>query len=149
MNRILSSMQWETRVSECYSMIELSRMPSADALAYIKQWIDAELTRKHGKRAVYSQYEQGFVRGMCRARDNRIVRDLVEFCYVENGILFSTHKDSTHRKTEEFYTAGRGCELGNLPSGFFWKGTDKPWFVSGETTPFRGCASTGFGFKAV
>jgi hypothetical protein len=140
MAAILGMMEWETRVADTYSMIESCRMNSADTLAYIRKWIDAELTRKHGSRAVYSQYLQGFVRGMCRARDNRIMRDLVEFCYVENGVLFSTHRESAHRKTEEFYSAGRGCELAGMPSGFFWKGTDKPYFVTGETTAFRGWA---------
>ena len=41
--------------------------------------------------------------------------------------LFSTHRDSTHRKTEEFYSAGKGSELGKLESAHVWKGTDKPY----------------------
>ncbi len=45
------------------------------------------------------------------------------------GILFSTHKQSTHRLTEEFYSAGKGAELGGLPNGIYWRGSDKPYFV--------------------
>lgn len=134
---ILCSRRWEARVHDCYHMIESCQMTSADALAYVKQTIDDELNRKHGARFVYSVYERGFVRGMCRVRDNGIWQ-LVEYCYLGNGVLFSTHKQSTHRLTEEFYSSGRGSELGNLPSGFYWKGTDKPWFSAGETTPVRG-----------
>lgn len=141
MRKILSTLDWETRVGDTYHMVELCHMASAEANTYYAQQIDTELNRKHGTRSVYSAYVKGFVRGMCRTRDNHIMRDLVEYCYVEDGVLFSTHKASTHRSTEEFYSSGRGCELGNLPSGFYWKGTNKPFFRAGETTPFRGSTS--------
>ena len=142
MKTILSTYQWESRVGEVYSALESFRMPSAKHQAYIVERIDVELNRKHGTRSVYSAYVKGFVRGMCRARDNRVMRDLVEFCYVKDGVLYSTHKASTHRSTEEFYSTGRGCELGGLPSGFYWKGTDKPFFMNGDTTAFRGSTAT-------
>lgn len=49
-----------------------------------------------------------------------------------SGVLFSTHRDSTHRKTEEFYAANRGCELPKLEGAHVWKGTASnytPWRV--------------------
>lgn len=139
--KILSLQEWETRVGDTYHMIELCMMPSAQMNEYLRSRIDSELSRKHGTRPVYSQYEQGFVKGLCRARDNRIQRDMMEYCYIKDGVLYSTHRFTTHRSTEEFYQSGRGCELADLPSGFFWKGTDKPFFLSGETTAFRGSTS--------
>ncbi len=142
MLKILSTFDWETRVGDVYHMAELCKMSSADANAYYAKHLYAELGRKHGTRSVYPAYVQGYVRGMCRVRDNRIMRDLVEYCYVQNDVLFSTHKVSTHRSTEEFFASGRGCELADLPSGFYWKGTDKPFFLSGETTPFKGSTAT-------
>lgn len=55
----------------------------------------------------------------------------LEFCYAQiidgETVLFSTHKDSTHRKTEEFYNSGRGHELSTLEGRHYWKGTNRPF----------------------
>lgn len=78
----------------------------------------------------YCEFERYNVSGYIAARHDDIWEH-VEFCYRdESGTLFSTHRDSTHRKTEEFYAAGRGCELGKLEGAHVWKGTDRnytPW----------------------
>ena len=52
----------------------------------------------------------------------------LEFCYQDaSGKLYSTHRQSVHARTEEFYAAGRGAELGDLPCTHVWKGTAKPF----------------------
>jgi hypothetical protein len=139
MNKILTMSDWEVRVAEVFSMIRSCRMTSAAMNAYVKDKVWSESSRKHGRRSVYSTYVQGFVQGLVRARSNDLYHDHLEFCYVgADGVLYSTHRQSTHRSTEEFYVAGRGHVLPTLPHGHFWKGTDKPFFMSGETTPFMG-----------
>ena len=125
----LGMLQWQARVSEVYSMVTLCKMEQSAELDYVQKHIRTELARKWGNRAVYSVYLQGYVQGLIDAQRERITRELTEFCYVQNGILFSTHKQSTHRLTEEFYSAGKGRELGNLPNGIYWRGSDKPYFV--------------------
>lgn len=95
--------------------------------------IRAELNRKTpGGRWCYSSYERYEVAGYIAARYDDIWQH-VEFCYRDaSGVLFSTHRDSTHRKTAEFYAANRGCELSKLEGAHVWKGTASnytPWRV--------------------
>lgn len=127
----LTVREWQTRVDSTYHMVILCKMEQSAELDYVAKHIRAELARKWGKRAVYSVYLHGYVQGLIDAKREYIARELTEFCYLQNGILFSTHRDSTHRLTEEFYSAGKGCELGRLPNGLYWRGSDKPYFVKG------------------
>lgn len=59
------------------------------------------------------------------------LRDMIwkkmEYAYLYKGRLYSTDRDSKHRKTEWFYKREKGHMLGNLPSAHVWKGTDKPF----------------------
>lgn len=78
----------------------------------------------------YPAYERNVVSGYIAARYDDIWQH-VEFCYRDaSGTLFSVHRNSTHRKTEEFYAANRGHELPQLEGAHVWKGTDRnytPW----------------------
>lgn len=130
---ILTHREFETRIADCYHMARVCRLTSEEALDRLQKHVLSEVNRTIGKvrpRPVYSYHMKGFVSGYCRALDNARYANDLEFCYMQNGILFSTHKESIHRKTEEFYAAGKGCELGDLPSGHYWKFSDKPFFVS-------------------
>jgi len=52
------------------------------------------------------------------------VYDYLEFCYMgKDGVLYSTHKKSKHRSTEEFYSSGRGHELFHLQGDHYWRGS--------------------------
>ena len=129
MKTILSLSQIETRIEDVFSMSRLCGMTSAEENERVKTHIWDELNRKHGKRAVYSAWFCGYAAGLIAAARSANYAQHLEFCYVENDVKFSTHKASSHRSTEEFYSAGRGCELGSLPSGHFWKKSGKPYFV--------------------
>jgi hypothetical protein len=78
-------------------------------------------------RPKFSTYLKAYAFGYIQAKRNHVMQNLVEFCYLVDGTLYSTHKDSTHQTTEVFYKAGRGQELGEHPRAFYWKGTDKPY----------------------
>lgn len=130
MASILSLTQWESRLFQEFSSAESYRSTHDEQNKRIAECVHAELKRTHGKRRVYPAFVQGYVFGLLAA--HRAAQwSKMEFCYVENGILFSTHRESVHRSTQEFYSSGRGCELGKLPCAHFWKGTDKPF------TPIR------------
>lgn len=126
MKTILDLSDWYGRLYDLYSTVAICKMQSDHENDLVRDRIRVELNRKHGKRAVYSAYVHGYIAGLMEMH-RAAIWSKVEFCYVENGVLFSTHRDSTHRSTEEFYSAGRGCEFGNLPCAHFWKGTDKPY----------------------
>lgn len=92
-----------------------------------KVWTPLNQRFPNGKRK-FSQYLCGYASGLVHAYTDAIWRNDVEFVYRStDGALFSTSKNSTHRSTEEFYSAGRGCELGNMDCAHVWRGTDKPF----------------------
>lgn len=127
--QILNLGQWETRVHDVYSMARICKMTQTEILARVQSQIYDELQRKHGgKRAVYSAYVHGYVSGLMHAEQQDIMQNHVEFCYLVDGVLFSTHKDTEKRQTEEFYARDAGHELNDKPSGFVWRGTVKPYF---------------------
>jgi hypothetical protein len=71
--------------------------------------------------------ERTYARGYLHALMDSLWSE-TEFCYRNSsGVLFSTHKESAHRRTEEFYSSGRGVLLGEMESAHVWKGTDKPF----------------------
>lgn len=50
----------------------------------------------------------------------------VEFCYRDaDGVVYSTHKDSARRRTEEFYARNEGHLLSGMECAHLWKGSDK------------------------
>ncbi len=74
-----------------------------------------------------TNHERGFVDGYLWSLYDGVWQH-VEFCYRDaNGVLYSTHKESTHRLTEEFYASGRGRELCDMECAHVWKGSDKPY----------------------
>lgn len=73
------------------------------------------------------QFERTYARGYMYALLDALWTD-AEFCYRDaNGTLFSTWRESVHRKTEEFYSSDRGAELALLECAHVWRGTDKPF----------------------
>ena len=128
MNKILDMSDWKTRVSDIFGAAE-SFGSTSDALnERIKTHIWDEMGRKHGKRAVYSNYLRGYVQGLTDLRRDMLYRAHLEFCYVgADGTRYSTRKGAA-RTTEEFFTAGKGSELGKLPNGHFWIKTGRPFY---------------------
>lgn len=50
-----------------------------------------------------------------------------EFCYVYNGMLYSTHKDTSKLSTEYFYEHDIASVLSKCECGFYYKTSDKKW----------------------
>ena len=61
-----------------------------------------------------------YAKGYDMALHNQLWRNDLEFCYVVDGVLYSTHKDSCHNNAEVFYD--RGSEfMDSLERGHYWK----------------------------
>ena len=131
-NRILGLGEWETRVSELYSLARNCRLTHAALLERRNTVIHAELNRKHGKRAVYSQWLKGFVAGYMRAKDAELYASHLEFCYEVEGALYSTHKESKHKLTDDLLGTETYTHLVERSTrhGHYWRDTDKPYSVS-------------------
>jgi hypothetical protein len=145
-NTKLTHRDVETRLGDIYSTAEICKFTSAEINARVRSFMDLLNERTPGGARRYSQEFVGYARGFARALDRRIMegpRCLVEFVYRDaNGVIYSTHATTDHaHTTEEFYSTGRGSELGNLEAAHVWKGTDKPftpWAIPNvESAKFR------------
>lgn len=135
MAEIITQAQFKTRIAECFNITKLSRMNQEYLNERLNKFVRHEVARKVGTvkpRMVYSLHTQGFVSGVIQVYSDCLFQKDLEFCYKVDGVLYSTHKESVHRSTEEFYQRKAGHELGKqgVFSGFYWKGTDQLYFGS-------------------
>lgn len=127
-NTVLSLSQWETRVSDAFGIITIGRVTHAESLDIIDRRIYTELNSRTATRARYPAYVKGFVAGLISARRASIWRDHVEFCYMVDGVLYTTSKANTGKpKTEEWHARGQGHILAGSQSAHYWIGTDKQY----------------------
>lgn len=129
MQTILSTSQIETRLGDIYSTAYITKPTSAELHERLNNFLAELCERTPGGRRRYSVETIGYARGYARALDNQIMREQVEFVYrsLHSGYIYSTHKQSTHKSTEEFYEKGEGALLGEMEAAHVWKGTDKPF----------------------
>ena len=129
MKPIFSLSQLQTRIADCFNMAVSSGMTSEALHAYVEKYIYAETLRKHGTRAVYNNSVQGFVQGQIALHTDNLYRYNLEYCYMIEGVLYSTHKQTDKRSVEEIYTRDISLFDG-ATSGHYWKGTDKPYYIN-------------------
>lgn len=134
MKTILTLSAWETRVANCFNATISYKHNQAQHLEYIDKHIHAELTRKHGPRPVYTEFVQGYVKGLCCARRADMMQNHIEFCYVVDGIMYSVNKQSTHATTRDYCdkvnpeTGGAVLCRDDTVRGLFWLDSDKRFF---------------------
>lgn len=123
--------QIETRIADIFHMARICRQTSAELDAALRaQILDPLNTRTPGGRHKHSAWVSGYAAGYIAARRADLYRYHLEFCYkAPDGALYSTHDESTHKRTAEFYAAGRGGELANMPGGHYWRDSDRPFFT--------------------
>jgi hypothetical protein len=128
---ILSMSQIETRIADIFSMAKLCHYSSEYLNLRLNDTVHSELSRTTGKirkQRVYSDYLKGFASGLIRAHTAQIYAENLEFCYLVDGILYSTHKLSSKPKTEIFYAAENGRVLNDVPNGHYWKNSNSLFY---------------------
>lgn len=148
LNRKLTLRDIRMAVRDAYSSLRICKgvLNDPDRLAIL----EAELnTRTPMGRPRYSLWTRGYAYGLKEAEWNQIMHNEVEFCYRHPDrpeVLFSTHKVSVHRKTEEFYERNAGPELNDYESAHVWKGTNKSidgkWMLQRTKQLQESCSST-------
>lgn len=150
-HEILSHARIEQQIRSHHQLIEDCR-GTLDRLNSLMFPLWQELGSKTpGGRHRYATYTRGFARGVHSTLWNTLMQEKVEFVYqlrkdvpqinAKKGELFSTHKQSVHRLTEEFYAAGLSILLNDAYYNHVWKGTDKPigaWSVPRSNLPQNG-----------
>ncbi len=123
-NQVLTMAQWQTRVSDVFSVIVHSRMYSADAFEYTEKHIYTELRRRTKTRAAYPAYIHGYVQGLIDAQRASIFRNHLEFCFLLDGVLYTTSRVDTGKPKSRDRD---GADFLNVPAAHYWMGTDKQY----------------------
>lgn len=132
--QILTLTQWETRAADCFSQTRIYKSSQALHLERLARVIHSELNRKHGARAVYSNYVKGFVTGLCRAHDADMMRQHIEFCYIVDSVRYSVDSRSSLPTTRDYCDKVNPTNGGAVlcrdetPRGLFWRDSDKRFF---------------------
>lgn len=128
---VLSMTQFETRVSDVFSMSIICGQTSGELQDRLTKHIFNEVSRTTGasKRKVYSVYMSGFVQGLITAARADLYKNHLEFCYLIEGVLYSTHKTSEKQTTDQFYKNDTYKVLHNAPNGHYWKKSNKPFYI--------------------
>lgn len=125
---ILSHLQIETRIADIFSTAQICKQTSQELRERLCTFLAELNERTPGGNRRYSVELVGYARGFAAAYDRRLMQEQVEFVYRDKaGVIFSTWRQSTHRSTEEFFSTGRGIELGEMEAAHVWRGTDKPF----------------------
>jgi len=125
--------QWESAVSDAFCMIKTMRCTAPKEWEILKSRVYDELESRTKTRARYPAFTQGYVRGLIAAEKKALYREKLEFCYLVDGVLYTTSKAETGKpKTEVFYAENTGHLLTHAPNGHYWIGTDKPYFTDAE-----------------
>lgn len=119
--------QVESRIN---SMFNSAKLFKADA-----EYIRAEYTklstelnsRTRSGKLRYSKFLSAYAFGYRMALNNQLWQNELEFCYVYQGELYSTHKTSTHKNAELLYLNRENSSsfMDSLERGHYWKGTNK------------------------
>ena len=113
-------------VHKCTKNAKELNLSSEELREQVKQAVLLPLKRKYPSgKSVHSQYLNAFAFGVYLSETKRILQDEVEFCYIVDGELYSTSKDTTHKSTNMLYALNRGEELSG---NFYWKNTNKVYF---------------------
>ena len=123
--------QLANRIREIFSAARSFKSTSDEINAQLIEKVTGPLNyRTPGGRRKHSNYLLGYAQGVIDSERENLFRNYLEFCYLVDGEIFSTHrqKDTTRRTTEVFYSANHGHILNDAPHGFYWKDSDKRYF---------------------
>ena len=116
----------ESRINEIFTMAEICKWSASRLHEVLTERVINPINYKtaSGKRR-HSVWLSGYVSGYIAAKRNDIWQSKVEFCYEYKGELYSTHKNSTRKTTQEFYDRNEGYILADCVGKHYWMGTDK------------------------
>lgn len=129
MKKNITNAQLHSAVHEVATMAHITKPEAMELYAKFAEKIGDPLEeRQPNGRRKHSERTAGFAQGLIYLEIQNIWHEHIEFVYKnEQGVLFSTHKQSTFRRTEEYFSSNRGHELGDLPCAHVWRGTEKLW----------------------
>jgi hypothetical protein len=116
---LMSELQEEVR--RVFTHASTFHLTDNELLELLQKEVREPLNRKwkNGK-AVHSLYLKGYVQGAVSTYREQLWNE-VEFCYRIDGVLYSTHKQTSKRSIDELYNANRANDISNSVGNFYWK----------------------------
>jgi hypothetical protein len=124
-NEILSQYRLAEQIYSIYRYAKEQKLTSQQVRDRLRSVNEELATRTPKGRARYSNSIKAFISGYEWANNDHTMKNEVEFCYILKDGLYSTWKDTIHKRVNTLYGTERVKELYNCPNGFFWKGTNK------------------------
>jgi hypothetical protein len=123
--------QIENRIDGIYNSAAITKINGDEIHEQLNEHVFEPLNSKTPRgRNRYTKHERYFAKGYSMARYNDVMNWKTEHCYLVDGELYSTNKNTTKRRTNELHDAGRSRELNDAPSAIYWLNSDKIYFQS-------------------
>lgn len=110
----------EWRINSIFNSAKLSKLDAN----YIREEytkLASELnSRTPSGKLRYSKFLSAYAFGYRMALNNQLWQNELEFCYVVDGVIYSTHKDSIHNCADKFYSLGSEF-MDRVERGHYWK----------------------------
>ena len=123
----------KNRVHDIFSRAISFKSTQGDILKDIEARIYKPLGVRYANgRRKHSVYMAGYAQGVIDGYRDQLFQNHLEFCYLVDGELYTTHhpEHTTRKTTKPFYEAGIAHEkLKDAPNGYYWKNSDKPYFI--------------------
>lgn len=123
----ITMQQVESRINSMFNSAKLFKS-DADFLRAEYTKLSSELnSRTQSGKLRYSKFLSAYAFGYRMALNNQLWQNELEFCYVYQDELYSTHKNSTHKNAELLYLNRENSSafMDSLERGHYWKGTGK------------------------
>lgn len=128
MNRLLNMSDFEQRITSIVNMVRATHGTHIELMERYRVQVDSELgsVTLSGRRR-YSNYMRGYVFGYYHAQ-SQLLYNSMEFCYLVDGVLYTTAKQSARCKVSELYGTPASAKLRDCPSGSYWPDKDILYF---------------------
>ncbi len=120
----ITMQQVESKINSMFNSAKLSKL-DAEYIRSEYNKLSVELnSRTPSGKLRYSKFLSAYAFGYRMALNNQLWQNELEFCYVYNDELYSTHRTSTHKNAELLYSRSSDF-MDSLERGHYWKNTNK------------------------
>lgn len=111
--------QIKVRINDIYGIAVSTGMSHTDICNRLAERLWQPLGERYPSgKAKHNKYLQGYAYGLVEAWRDQIWRHHVEFCYLLDGELYSTHRESLRKRTCDVPDASVFCDC---ESAHYWK----------------------------
>jgi len=120
----ISQSQIETRIASIYNNAKLCFYSASYINNTFNDLVNELKSKTASNKPRYPYYMVKFAQGYNNALFDALWQNELEFCYVFQDEIYSTHKNSVHKNAESLYSRSSDF-MESLERGHYWKNTNK------------------------